>query len=1080
MLSNFRQLLLLTSYFATAAIAAPTDAPIPPEFKLVAQDDSGNPKGQPNLVAGASWTIPAETQAAFKLTDPRDGTVNHGPVIAYRYGGLRQAARYFVRIREMNDGPERPQTVFADEVELHGAHNVPTGKLQVFTYELPPATYQDAFVRIEIRKAGEANAIVAAVELWSDQETLIGPVGRYMRFRVDALSEKAPQWQFTGTLRIHSAPWTLPLKALGKPVTAAGFTEWIDLAKQPGKANGPITLSVPPGGRGATQFSLLPDEVGVVRELDWNEPDGTLFILDGGLNDVRTFREQERRYYLNALENAGTLRPLARPPLLFANAWGWAPTNANEYMAKSFRLMGMNSVASSSDTKLYASLYGWGTADGMYWPPTFMPYDEKASADKYESYFKEYFTNGKGKATLPEATSFQMCDEPGELAIKPADAHAGFVAWLAAQGLAPEFFGKATWDEINVSLDKNQPRLFYWSRKYQGMLTPKMFGLAAQALVKNSPNPNIRPFVALSGHSFNMGSRLPLDMFQLAQYPDVVPGISDWMSTGSWWWDSHQSVAWSVAPYNAGARRYGADFGKPPITTPMMHCVWPSLLRPLTQLANNCKLISYYNYGPDYMVTEGMWSESDWSRLSVGRVNNMSAQVDDILGPGQMRPSRVAQLYSMSNEYWSPGSTFADHRSTFLSLSHDYYQPDLVTEDQIANGALKHYDALYVLDGWVSTAAQDAIEKWTKEGGLLWACGGSLSFNEYNEKSDLLAKIAGLRREMNRPTTPVAGETAPVRPKSIQPAEGQPAFEQHGIPPQGIPWQTEWPGARVRAVYDTGAPGWQEGSVGKGKLVYLGFRPGIAYSWRGAKARERKLWPVDGRPYLTGPLLEGGIERELELSKPLVMTSAISTEAGTVVILYNLTHQTLDNTVLRLKEPKAPVSMQLFDDSMKLVDVPFTYENGRAVATLPYISEGGQMVLIRRKPAPADTRLAQMRATAEKSLASTEWQALSAGAWFAGFFPDWKLAPKLVPLLTHEHWAVRRSAAEALGRLGHAAAGPALLAAVGKEQDCNALADEVAALLALKHPEAAKLVAKLKADKNPFLRREGERLAAVK
>ncbi len=66
----------------------------------------------------------------------------------------------------------------------------------------------------------------------------------------------------------------------------------------------------------------------------------------------------------------------------------------------------------------------------------------------------------------------------------------------------------------------------------------------------------------------------------------------------------------------------------------MMHCVNPTPLRVYTQLANNCKLISYYNYGPDYEVTEAFWSNIDWEYSVVGQVNNRCAQVDDILGPG--------------------------------------------------------------------------------------------------------------------------------------------------------------------------------------------------------------------------------------------------------------------------------------------------------------------------------------------------------------------------------------------------------------------------------------------------------------
>ena len=71
--------------------------------------------------------------------------------------------------------------------------------------------------------------------------------------------------------------------------------------------------------------------------------------------------------------------------------------------------------------------------------------------------------------------------------------------------------------------------------------------------------------------------------------------------------------------------------------------------------------------------------------------------------------------------------------------------------------------------------------------------------------------------------------------------------------------------------------------------------------------------------------------------------------------------------------------------------------------------------------------------------------------------------------------AVRRSAAEALGRLGHKAAAPAIRAALAKETDAHALADELYALARLGHRDAGKLCAKYKDDPHPVLRAEAAR-----
>src|SRR5690606_19439255 len=106
---------------------------------------------------------------------------------------------------------------------------------------------------------------------------------------------------------------------------------------------------------------------------------------------------------------------------------------------------------------------------------------------------------------------------------------------------------------------------------------------------------------------------------------------------------------------------------------------------------------------------------------------------------------------------------------------------------------------------------------------------------------------------------------------------------------------------------------------------------------------------------------------------------------------------------------------------------------------------------------------------------SDDWQVLSAAAWFAGFYAQWELAPQLVGLLKHNHWAVRRSAAESLGRLEYAPAGKALREVIDGEHDTHALADELHALVRLRHRDAARLCQRYLVHDDPFVRAEARR-----
>ncbi len=907
------------------------------------------------------------------------------------------------------------------------------------------------------------------------------PAGSFLRFRVDQLPTNQAKLNITADMKINRSPWQLGgLKLTPAPVTNTGWTPWVDLAKQPGGASGSLLLAIPAGAKGLTRFSVSSNDAGLVRDIAWDEPDGARIVVRPGFNVVRPFREQERLYYLRSVKlTGGRLLPLTRPPLFFGNAWGKTEGPGAEYMVKSFRLMGLNSVNTLKDAAKYEQLYGWTAHEGQYQPPAFMPYDEEAARARYLAAYSNFAAN-----CAPGVRIWQMSDEPGEMGIKTNDAAAapGFRRWLEARGLKPKLFGQSAWDGVDLLLkdpgtnSAAANRLYYWSRRYQQYLTPKMYSLAAEAIRKYAPNPAIQSFVALSGHALYMPSRMPLDMFQLAQYPGLMPGVSDWMTGGSWNWDSHQAVAFSVAPYNAGARRYGADFGKPPLSDCMMHCVEPSLFRAYTQLANQCKYISYYNYGPDYEVTEGFWSHSDGAASVVQRVGNQAALVDDLLGPGRLRPSRVAMLYSMAQETWWPQGTFADKRATFLALSHEYFQPELVTEEQIAAGALEHYSALVLLEEYITQSVQDRIAAWVKGGGLLWACDDAAVRNEYREPVDMLEQLAGLKRV---PFT-VAG------PLRFVPDAGETAFKEHEVPVRPRMTMTNWPGARVRGNYMlptnwTGdqicAPALAEKAVGKGKLVYLGHRAGLSYSARAGRHGAFRWWPPDRRELLSVPLLEAKVERELTVSEPMVMTGVLGTEAGSVLILYHAyyAYQARSNLTVTLKEPAAPHSVQQVEDG-KLLDVPFSYADGRVTLTNWTLPWNGTVLAVRRKPAPPDERPAAMRAAAEKNLADQDWQAASAGAWFAGFFPEWQLGPRVAPLLAHEHWAVRRSAAEALGRMGHKDGAGALRAALEKETDSHALADELYALAQLDPGDARKLCRRYAKHADPFVRESVQRV----
>ena len=1139
------------------------------------------------------------------------------------------------------------------------------------------------------------------------------PRASYIRFRIDALPKAGVL--LSAGLRIHYEPWSTarvwlnparlsPLKS--EPHTRAGYTRWYrlqEIERSPafGPAEAQLLLAVAPADKagakpaGATQFAVFPHQDSVLREIGWDEPEGLRISMatdfETHLDKLRTLRDHAREHYEMAMKATdGQLFPLTRGNLHFGNAWGGATGDCVDYMNKTLRLLGFNSVGASEDPVKYRDLYGWKSHAGHYWPPAFLPFDEAAARRQYDAHYRNYFDSQK--ELYEGVTTFQIADEPGEIsrgemssplwrfgqdergakwedavggsdlhtrrcdyhdcvlegkveqhgrwfgfrvaiddaanpkryawwhlgavsqnrelnlsigrsdkggpthsemqrlgaAVAPTgtafkivyhgtsaalflngkmiqqqdglparggfgftgqpkairelrlrpiqkgeflsaidaaaekqkteltelgiedaaagsgdfkpkslekfvqedwtpsggmpQAHAAFRKWAAAQGLQPALFGAKSWDAVNLltvaSLVRTpeDARLFYWSRKFSGWLTPRMFNLAAEAIHQYAPNKKMRGFVALSGHSLYFPSEQPLDMFQLADGPAMMPGISDWMSLGSWFWDSHQAVAYSVAPYNAGARRYG----KEPQNFPMMHCVWPSSLRAYTMLANNVRCISYFNFGPSYAVTEGYWSEDEGAYRAVHLANNHSALVDDVLANAQMRPSRVAMLYSMANEYWIPHSSFADKRASFLALSHEYFQPELVTEEQVAAGALQHYDALYVLDPVVAGAAGEKIVEWTRAGGLLWACADALSRNEFNEPADVLKTAIGVERKLSEAVPASKGPTLNgfARPlRTVKPAAGETDFRPHTVASDGLAKVTNPAASRVRAIYDDRSPAWLEAALAKGRVVYIAHRVGLTYTEKKIRLPgHHPIWADTGRAFLTRPLHEAKVVRELELSDPVVVASPMSSPDGTVIILHNMQPTPRRVLTISLREPAAPHSVSAFTGN-KLAPLPFEFRDGSVSFTVSELA-AEQMILVRRKPAPADPRDAEILKRTQDQLKSSDPAALAAGAWTAGFHPEWELSRSIVPLLTHARWEVRRAAAEALGRLGDRDASAALLAALKRETDAHVLGDGLVAFAGLGEAEAQRLFEKSLSHPDAFVRRQA--LAATR
>jgi len=623
--------------------------------------------------------------------------------------------------------------------------------------------------------------------------------------------------------------------------------------------------------------------------------------------------------------------------------------------------------------------------------------------------------------------------------------HADFRRWVKGHGVQPSLFGAKSWNEVKPnefrSLVRNpaEARIFYWSKRYASYLTPKIFALATDALRRLMPGRDLWAFAGPNGGYPNLFGVMPLDLIELATYSNgMMPGISD---RGADAGAGPLANAFQAALFNAGARRYG----QAPVSKSVMHVCHPTVGRAYAALGTGVKYLSYFTFGPYYLgQASDPWSQRPWCYEAASKTDNRATQVADILGPGRLRPSRVAMLYARSTDYWHTGNTFFDKRATFVALAHEYYQPELVTEQQIAGGALENYDALYVLDSHVAAGAQQRIADWVVAGGLLWCCADAARKNEYDEQLDLLGEHCGIKRTRHEE----GREPAATDQATVAPVPGETTFRPHDTTIADRPRTVVAEPALVRARYGDGRPAWLENKVGKGRVVYIAHRPGLRL-WNRRLRYPQTVWPEIGRELITEPLHSAGVERELIASVPRVFAAPVSTNDGTVIVLHNLLPYTLDEVAVSLKEPARPHSVQIFD-GLKLRALPYEYADGRIRMSVTNLADGN-MIVIRRRPAPPDDRDDREQRRIEGLFESSDPLDLAAACWFAGLRPGWKMGRRVVPLLQHERWEVRAGAAEALGRLRYKRAAARLIRARESETDAHALGEQILALGRMGH-----------------------------
>ncbi|MCX5662059.1 MAG: hypothetical protein NTW19_20460 [Planctomycetota bacterium] len=292
-----------------------------------------------------------------------------------------------------------------------------------------------------------------------------------------------------------------------------------------------------------------------------------------------------------------------------------------------------------------------------------------------------------------------------------------------------------------------------------------------------------------------------------------------------------------------------------------------------------------------------------------------------------------------------------EQQMLFLALKHAGHNPELITEDDIMDGCLKNFDAVYFAGEWADHRAVAKLDAWVNEGGVLFADAGCGARNQFDEADERMAQLLGLK------ASPASKDHYVIRPLLELPL-AKPidtlTLAGEAIPAIAMKQVLTPAGAKVLGTWSDGSPAATVNAHGKGKAFAVGTLAGVSYMKTALKVipyarggRHTVYNPVDFAPAAT-KLARLGIDaasvpRDVVCSNPLVEPVVIDSPAGTLVTLVNWTNAPIKGLTVTVKMPAAPKAAK---SVQRQQDLPVKFAEGAATFSVD-LDEADYVVLTR-------------------------------------------------------------------------------------------------------------------------------------
>lgn len=460
--------------------------------------------------------------------------------------------------------------------------------------------------------------------------------------------------------------------------------------------------------------------------------------------------------------------------------------------------------------------------------------------DKIEATLKPLAEKMKASPLAQNHAAFLLIDEaaahPLDLMAAREPDHAAFRRWLAEKGYKPRELGAASWKAVKMVADpKAKPPLRYLLSQKFRVWTIAHFFRQTTDIVRAGFPPSIKTTQNFSDGAVYLANMYMQGNDYYVWFKDRALDVAmseDWTSGGV----TQQLCGWNVALLRSATKYHGQPIHMYVITsfdrTPL-----DVKLKAYTDLAQGAKLLNFYAYSPTYQSHEPGWYHRWPMYPAVAEVCHEIGAAEEILIDAMPRKAETAIIYSIPHDIWSVDidCTQGNERMmTYLALRHAQVPVDVLSDEDARTGHLTGYKAAYVFGEPLDAAIVKPLTEWVRAGGTLVLSPGAGSRNEVNQPSGALDEALGIKRQTAEMFQGMYATTLGLC-QSLQPQGKATILDQAGQPDGEVDlmaWRQKFTipdGAIVTARFEDGTPAAAQINVGKGRVVLVGFMPGLAY-----------------------------------------------------------------------------------------------------------------------------------------------------------------------------------------------------------------------------------------------------------